>query len=364
MMKNHNLTIKKLATILVVLITILSMAVVTPAQACSRLVYDTGSNGPITARSMDWFHDPQAELWFFPAGERREGGAGPNSIKWKSKYGSIITSSYDIATVDGINDQGLVANLLFLAETDYGDIGPCDPTLSVGGWGQYVLDNYANVAEAVEGLEELDKKSLKIATTTLKELGETLRPNSIPQPIIVAMGEANFALHMALSDNTGDSAIIEYLGGEMIVHHEKTANVLTNDPTFDQQIAINSYWNSLYKNLEGTIGLFLPGTSSPSDRFVRASYYLDKMGPRLAAEKKLASKASGFILNKDQERRSELAAALGIIRNVSDPIGLDGFGIGTTQWRTLANQSLPTKNVSDDPNATYFFEFTENPSVV
>ncbi|NEP08324.1 MAG: hypothetical protein F6K34_28320, partial [Okeania sp. SIO4D6] len=77
-----------------------------------------------------------------------------------------------------------------------------------------------------------------------------------------------------------------------------------------------------------------------------------------------ASKASGFILNKDQERRSELAAALGIIRNISNPIGLDNFNIGTTQWRTLANQSLPTKNVSDDPNATYFFEFTENPSVV
>ncbi|WP_287308873.1 linear amide C-N hydrolase [Okeania sp. SIO1H2] len=378
MTKKYNF-MKKLATVFVVLITILSMVVMPAAQACSRLVYQ-GSLGPITARSMDWFHDPEAELWFFPAGIDRTGGAGPNSIGWKSKYGSIITSSYDIATVDGINDQGLVANLLFLAETDYGDIRPCDPTLSVGGWGQYVLDNYANVAEAVE---ELEKKSFKIVTTTLNELASsssTLRPGSIPTPILLlpdghggTMGDANFALHMALSDRTGDSAIIEYLGGEMIVHHKKTDdentsakyNVLTNDPTFEEQLAINSYWNSLYANLEGTIGLFLPGTSSPSDRFIRASYYLDKMGLRLAEEKKLASKASGFILNKDQERRSELAAALGIIRNVSDPIGLDGFGIGTTQWRTLANQSIPTnENVSNDPDATYFFEFTENPSVV
>jgi hypothetical protein len=140
-----------LATIFVVLITIISMAVMPVAEACSRLVYQGNLlDGAITARSMDWLNQPDAKLWVFPKGMRRDGGAGQNSITWTSKYGSIITSSYDIATVDGINDKGLVANLLFLVDTDYGEIGPHDKTLSIGGWGQYVLDNYATVGDDVE----------------------------------------------------------------------------------------------------------------------------------------------------------------------------------------------------------------------
>lgn len=66
MMNKENLMLKKLTTIFVVLITILSMAVVPSAQACSRLVYNGGQYGPITARSMDWYIDPYSKIWYFP----------------------------------------------------------------------------------------------------------------------------------------------------------------------------------------------------------------------------------------------------------------------------------------------------------
>ncbi|OLT62071.1 MULTISPECIES: linear amide C-N hydrolase [Moorena] len=233
MIKKHNLIIKKLATIFVVFITILSMAVVPSAQACSRLVYHGSSNGPITARSMDWFQDPDANLWVFPKGMKRNGGAGTNSITWTSKYGSIVTSSYDIATVDGINDQGLVANLLFLEKTKYGDIEPGEKTLSLGGWGQYVLDNYATVEEAVQGLEA---QPLQIVTTTFNELVSEGLLSPLPEPLQLLMGPLEFALHLSLSDPSGDSAIFEYIDGELKVHHGQEYNVLTNDPTFDEQL--------------------------------------------------------------------------------------------------------------------------------
>lgn len=39
---------------------------------------------------------PGERLWVFPRGMRRSGEAGPNSIAWTSKYGSVIASGYDI----------------------------------------------------------------------------------------------------------------------------------------------------------------------------------------------------------------------------------------------------------------------------
>ena len=316
------------------------MALVPPAQACSRLVYQGSSNGPITARSMDWFEQPDAKLWFFPKGMERNGGAGANSITWTSKYGSIITSSYDIATVDGINEKGLVANVLFLEEANYGEISPNEKTLSVGGWGQYVLDNYATVEEAVQGLEA---KPFQLVTATFNDLVSEGLIDPLAPPLQAILGGLKFALHLAISDTSGDSAIFEYINGKLEVHHGEEYDVLTNDPAFDEQLAINTYWDALYKNLNPLQGgVFLPGTSNPSDRFVRAKYYLHKMDDQLISEKK-------------KNRRNELAAAFGIIRNISDPLGLASFSIGTTQWRTVADQN----NI----NPAYFFEFTKNPNV-
>ena len=346
MMKKHNLILKKLATIFVVLLTILSMVVVPPAQACSRFVYQGSSNGPITARSMDWYQDPDARLWVFPRGMARNGGAGDQSIEWTSKYGSIVTSSYDVATVDGINEKGLVTNILFLEETDYGEVEPGDNTLAVGAWGQYVLDNYATVDEAVEGLQE---KNLKIVTATFEQLESQgiLSLSGLSEDIQAYLKPMPFSLHMAISDQNGDSAIVEYIKGEQVIHHSKEYDVLTNDPIYEKQLAFNSYWdylNNPHKLMPGVS--FLPGSSDPSSRFIRASYYLRQMNGK-----------AQFHENSIEERRSELAAALGIIRNISDPLGLDSFAFSTTQWRSVASQN-------QDPSwFTYLFEYTKSPNL-
>jgi penicillin V acylase-like amidase (Ntn superfamily) len=47
------------------------------------------------------------------------GAAGPHSLEWTSKYGSITASGYDVSTTDGMNEKGLVANLLWLVESQY-----------------------------------------------------------------------------------------------------------------------------------------------------------------------------------------------------------------------------------------------------
>ena len=50
-----------------------------------------------------------------------------------------------------------------------------------------------------------------------------------------------------LDDATGDSAIIEYLDGRPKVYHSKDFRVMTNSPTFDQQL-------ELVKKFEGLGG--------------------------------------------------------------------------------------------------------------
>jgi choloylglycine hydrolase len=54
-------------------------------DACTRVVYKGPENNVITARSMDWKDEIDANLWAFPRGMQRDGNVGANSIKWTSK---------------------------------------------------------------------------------------------------------------------------------------------------------------------------------------------------------------------------------------------------------------------------------------
>jgi penicillin V acylase-like amidase (Ntn superfamily) len=266
-----------------------------PARACTRIVSQTGNKTYITGRTMDWM-DAQAQtaLWVFPRGMKRDGGVGASPIQWTSKYGSLAVSFYDLGTADGMNERGLVANLLYLKETEWGDPQPGKDTLSAGAWAQYFLDNFATVNEAVEAMQP--------------------PPFSVIAPPLPNGHAAG--LHLSLSDAQGDSAILEYVNGELVIHHGSQYTVMTNSPTFDQQLALNAYWEQVGGNHA------LPGTISAADRFVRATYNL-KMSP------------------KYEEATLAVASVLSQIRAISVPLGMaDPMrpNIAMTLWRTVSDQ--------------------------
>ena len=114
----------KRTTIAIVLVaTLLSLSAtlmpIRAALACTRAVYLGPDDTIITVRSMDWLSDLGSNLWAFPRGMQRDGAAGPTSIRWTSKYGSVVATAFEAATADGMNEKGLVANLLYLAESEY-----------------------------------------------------------------------------------------------------------------------------------------------------------------------------------------------------------------------------------------------------
>jgi choloylglycine hydrolase len=280
------------------------------ANACTRLVYLGVDNDVITARSMDWKVDVQTNLYVFPRGMSRDGQAGPNSIKWTSKYGSVVATGYDVSTTDGLNDVGLAVNLLWLVESEYPAFGKgSKPGLTIAAWGQYVLDNFATVREAVAALE---KEPFTIVT------------DYVP-------GEDRLAtLHLSMSDASGDSAIVEYIDGKQIIHHDRKYQVMTNSPTFKQQLALNAYW----QEIGGTV--MLPGTNRASDRFARASFYVNA-------------------IPKSEDPVVALASTFSVIRNASVPYGLttpDQPNISSTRWRTVA----------DHKRKLYFFESALTPN--
>ncbi|WP_323635771.1 linear amide C-N hydrolase [Pectobacterium polaris] len=299
--------------------------------ACTRLVYKDPNNPnyPITARSMDWAEDTKTNLWIFPRELKRSGAAGQHSLEWTSKYGSVIASAFDdnadmASTTDGVNEKGLAANVLWLAESEYPKTTPTakKPGLSVAGWAQYVLDNFQTVDEAVKWLQ---KENFTLVT---KELPHQDRKAT---------------LHLSLSDSSGDSAIIEYIDGKQVIHHNKDYQVMTNSPTFDKQLALNAYWDQIGGNV------MLPGTNRAADRFVRASFYVKNVDPNKlipgVAEK-----------SKIEKNKADLAAAFSIIRNASVPYGYslpDMPNISSTRWRT----------VIDHQSLQYFFESAVSPNI-
>src|SRR5690625_218782 len=281
-------------------------------NACTRVVYKGPDNTVITARSMDWKDEIPANLWVFPRGIDRDGAAGSASVKWKSKYGSVVTSSWDFTSSDGMNEKGLVGNLLWLVESTYPNFDKDkDKAISISLWLQYALDNFATVSEAVEAFS---KEEFVVVSA------------NIP-------GTTKFAsVHLSLSDASGDNAIFEYIDGKLKIHHDPSYVTMTNSPTFDEQLAINQYW----KDIPGTV--MLPGTNRAADRFVRASYYIDAVP-------------------QTSNIRAALASVFSVIRNCSVPLGISSEtepNISSTRWRTVADQK----------NLVYFFDNVENPNVV
>ncbi|WP_432803850.1 linear amide C-N hydrolase [Aureimonas altamirensis] len=287
-----------------------TLAVPPAAFACTRFVYIGAEDAVVTARSMDWKAEIGTNLYILPRGIARTGEAGENSIEWTAKYGSVVATGFDVSTTDGVNEQGLMANLLWLTESEYPAFDASSkPGLTIAAWAQYALDNFATVAEAVE---------------VMGDPPFTIVTDSVP-------GEDRLTtLHLSLSDSTGDSAIFEYIDGRLVVHHGRQYQVMTNSPTYDEQLALAAYWSQI----GGTV--MLPGTNRASDRFARADFYIKAIPPAAPQKKTLAS-------------------VFGIIRNVSVPLGIstpDQPEISSTRWRT----------VYDHKAQLYFFESAMTPN--
>jgi choloylglycine hydrolase len=290
----------------------LSGVMAAPALACSRVLWVGGTDQVFVGRTQDWTEKAGTAFRLYPRGIARTGAVAANPLQWTSKHGSLVLSAYDMGTHEGVNEKGLSAHALYLAgkEVSFGTRDPKRPAIGVMQWVQYYLDNYASVAEAVAAQR---KDGFQIEPLIL--------PNGFPTLV-----------HVSLSDKSGDSAVIEFIGGKPKIYHDKRFTVMTNEPTYDKQIENLKQ----YRTFGGDKPL--PGERTPTDRFVRAAYYANGLP-------KPATKGEGA------------AYMFSVIRNISVPFGSpdpDKPNVASTIFRS----------VIDLTGGRYYFESTYAPNVV
>ena len=117
------------------------------------------------------------------------------------------------------------------------------------------------------------------------------------------------------------------------MHQGKQYQVMTNSPTYDEQLALLAKQDFSHPSSE----MPLPGNVNAVDRFQRATYYL-------------------AMLPEPANEREAVAGVLAIMRNVSVPFGAPykGMGIYNTEYRTVV----------DITNKRYFFEYSTLPNVI
>jgi penicillin V acylase-like amidase (Ntn superfamily) len=276
--------------------------------ACTVAFSNTNDIAKVAARTMDLYMDDMPTLVVFPRGTSHDGGAGDNSLKWKSKYGTVVlTAFHSTAVSDGLNEAGLAAHLLYLHGTEYEKRDSTLPAISNAIWAQYILDNFKTVDEAVNAIKQVQIVSTKVHGR-------------------------EWPLHLTIEDATGDSAIFEFINGKIDIHHGAQYNVMTNEPVFDLQLKNLKK----YKLFGGKLPM--PGDADPLSRFVRASSYL-KTSP------------------KPTDYMSAIANVLSVIRTTMVPFGAEDTSGGEaidswdTRWATL----------SDLTQKIYYFNSTTLP---
>jgi len=290
-------------------------------SACSRVLSADNGQAVLVGRNMDWPSNPGVVLWAMPRGIQREGMPDKNPLVWTAKYGSIVTASYEHGNgcvTDGMNEKGLVANMLWLSESNYGERDESLPGMSVAMWAQYILDNCATVGEAVDVMNTAQFQVVKQIIPRTGPTGTIMQPAS---------------LHLSLADKSGDSAIIEYIDGKPMIYHDRNYTIMTNSPIFAKQ----------QENLTQYQGFGgdkpLPGTGDAADRFVRAAYYMK-------------------YLPKPQTLREAIAGIFSVTRNASQP-----FRVSTDPQNPFTSSTI-WRTVSDLTNGYYYFESALSPSII
>lgn len=276
------------------------------AAACSRVLSNSNGQATVVGRTMDLYRTDEARIAVNPRGVERVSDTGEGKpLRWTARYGSVAVTSMGHAS-DGMNEKGVVVNLLYLGVTRY---EPQDerPGLSNLQWAQYVLDNFGSVQEAVDGLA-----AVRIAPVTWRG--------------------RQWPLHLSISDASGDSAIFEYVDGQQVLHHGREFTVMTNEPPLETQLRdLRDY--ALFGGSKA-----MPGDIDPGSRFVRAASYLKTLPPAANVDEAVA----------DVQAITRNVASP---RGAKDTSGSDGEDAWPTLWFTLG----------DSTSRRYFFHSASSP---
>lgn len=185
-----------------------------------------------------------------------------NPAKWVSRYGSVTFNQYGRENpMGGINEPGLVIELMWLDETKYprADSRPALDTLE---WIQYQLDTSATVEEVLKTAE-----NVRI--------------------------DSQVTLHYLVNDKNGNSATVEFLDGKMVAHsgEKLTVAALAND----------TYEKSLNYSKQARAAK----SESSLDRFTRAAQRAKEFEKQPKSEQEAVGYAFDILANVAQKNSTQ-----------------------------------------------------------
>jgi penicillin V acylase-like amidase (Ntn superfamily) len=171
-----------------VLALFLSLAAARPSLACSAFLLDTPT-GPVVGKSYDW-NDERGLVIVNKRGVHKRAlvlSAGDKPAAWNSRYASLTFNQYGRELPNGgINEAGLVVEVLLLPASELPSPDG-RPVVTELGFVQYLLDQAETAGEALE-----------LATA-------------------VRIVTAYAKIHYFLCDASGACAVLELLGGKLVV---------------------------------------------------------------------------------------------------------------------------------------------------
>ncbi len=280
---------------------------------CTEMAMVTQDGSVINGRSLEFAIPLHSKITLNPRGVHKESKASSNQkgLLWTSNYGYISVDVLDQGlTTDGMNEKGLSVGVLWFPGAQYPTSAPSTPSQAIvlhdlAGW---LLGNFATTQEA------------KIALSKVEIWAETIEKLGLPP------------VHLAVHDVQGNSCVIEFVKGKMVVQ-ENPNGVVTNFPSLEWHLMnLRNYLTlnplnapsrqlngiSLEPPSQGTGLHGIPGDWTSPSRFVKASFLKAFAVPAVNA-------ALG--VNLMQHILNTFDIPLGIVRGGNDPSTFE-----LTQW--------------------------------
>jgi choloylglycine hydrolase len=241
------------------------------SYACTDIQIKANDGSQIIARTLEFAMPLNSEIVSVPreTSFTTKSPDGKPTMAWKTKFGYLsVNALKQMITVDGMNEQGLAFEFLYLpGNTEYQTVpeGSNAHAIPYFNLGDYVLGNFKTVDEVRNALASL----------------------YVYQEALPVANNIVFPVHAAIHDASGKGIVVEFVKGKIQVSNY--IGVMTNAPTYQWHVTHLPQFENLSPynpnpvvvngvgygiNGQGAGMLGLPGDVSPASRFVKMAYML------------------------------------------------------------------------------------------
>jgi choloylglycine hydrolase len=246
------------------------------ANACTGIRTTATDGTVVQARTMEFGIAMDSNVIIVPRGYERTGTTpdGTPGRQWTAKYACVGANGVGMPVMlDGVNEKGLACGLFYFpGMAQYMPYKKDNAYKTLAAWelGSYILENFATVDEAREGLSKI----------------------RVPEVMLAQWGFSP-GVHYVVMDATGKSFVVEFVDGQLRTY-DNPLGVLTNCPTFDWHMTNLRNYVKLSPTIappmkldgltlssfgQGSGMLGMPGDFTPPSRFVRAVAFSQSVEP-------------------------------------------------------------------------------------